>query len=461
MTDAIVVVVAVFGAQFLRYGFDNERLVIDSKKLFDIEIGYGITSAMFVLGWLITLSMFNTRDPKIIGSGSIEYRRVIDATVRIFGALAIVSLLFQVQFGRWYLLIALPSGLVLLLLSRWAWRQWLRRRRLAGSHLHHALVIGDREKASHVAEQIKREPDCGIMIIGAVTTHGSDDPIAGDVPVLGRFDEVLNILDRVDADTVILSTADAISPTQTRRFGWALDEKRIDLIVAPALTDIAGPRIHTRPVAGLPLIQVDYPAFSGRRRLTKRAFDLVTSAIALTLLSPLFVLFIFFIRKDGGPAFFAQERVGLNGKHFKMLKFRSMVADAEDLLPGLLDSSEGNGVLFKMKSDPRVTSLGRFLRRYSLDELPQLVNVLRGEMSLIGPRPPLAREVEHYEEHVFRRFLVRPGLTGLWQVSGRSNLSWDDSIRLDLYYVENWSLAGDFLILWKTVRAVVGSDGAY
>jgi exopolysaccharide biosynthesis polyprenyl glycosylphosphotransferase len=212
----------------------------------------------------------------------------------------------------------------------------------------------------------------------------------------------------------------------------------------------------------LPLIQVDYPEFSGRKYAAKRAFDLIVSFLALVILSPLFLVLAVLVRRGSpGPALFTQERVGLNGRRFHMLKFRSMVVDAETQLPTLLDRSDGNGVLFKLKSDPRVTKIGAVLRRYSLDELPQLVNVLLGDMSLVGPRPPLASEVERYDEWTRRRLLVRPGITGLWQTQGRSDLTWEDSVRLDLYYVENWSLTGDVIILYRTIRSVARADGAY
>jgi exopolysaccharide biosynthesis polyprenyl glycosylphosphotransferase len=202
--------------------------------------------------------------------------------------------------------------------------------------------------------------------------------------------------------------------------------------------------------------------FSGRKYAAKRAFDLVVASLALVLLSPVFLVIAMLVRRDSpGPAIYAQERVGLNGERFRMLKFRSMVVDAEVQLPTLLDRTDGNGVLFKMRTDPRVTRIGAILRRYSLDELPQLVNVLKGDMSLVGPRPPLAVEVERYDDWALRRLLVRPGITGLWQTQGRSDLSWDDSVRLDLYYVENWSLTGDVIILYRTARAVMQAQGAY
>jgi len=263
---------------------------------------------------------------------------------------------------------------------------------------------------------------------------------------------------------VVITSSDELSPDRIRELSWSLEPGHQHLVVAPSLTDIGGPRIHTRPVAGLPLIHVETPRFEGRNFFTKRAFDIIVSAVLIIVLSPFLVLIAMAVRlSTPGDVLFRQERVGINGTHFNMLKFRSMVTNAEALLVDLKDETraEGNSVMFKMKDDPRVTPIGKFLRRYSLDELPQLFNVLLGTMSLVGPRPPLEREVTEYETHVHRRFLVKPGITGLWQVSGRSNLSWEATVRLDLYYVENWSITGDIVILWRTAQAVLASDGAY
>ncbi|MDQ0689822.1 exopolysaccharide biosynthesis polyprenyl glycosylphosphotransferase [Arthrobacter sp. W4I7] len=273
---------------------------------------------------------------------------------------------------------------------------------------------------------------------------------------------IVEALEACGADAVAVSAGVQLHPQTLRHLGWELAARNIGLIMAPALTDIAGPRIHTQQVAGLPLIHVTTPTLEAGQRVAKRLFDLLAAGLLLLLASPAMILIAALLRLDSaGPVFFRQERVGMEGNHFYMLKFRSMTVDAEARLAELAQRNEGSGPLFKMKNDPRVTRIGGFLRRFSLDELPQLLNVLSGTMSLVGPRPPLPREVEAYESDVRRRLLVKPGLTGLWQVSGRSNLSWQDSVRLDLYYVENWSLAGDLVILFRTVRAVFGSTGAY
>ena len=280
--------------------------------------------------------------------------------------------------------------------------------------------------------------------------------------MLGSVANTRRLCDEYGADTVLVARGGYGTAQELRRIAWDLEGSSIDLVVVPSLTDVAGPRIHMRPVAGLPLLHVEQPQAGEAGGLSKRLFDLVLAGGALVLLSPLLLVVAALVRlHDGGPVFFRQARVGREGKAFGMLKFRSMVVDAEQRLDELRHHNDFDDVLFKMKKDPRVTPLGRFLRRWSIDELPQLVNVIRGEMNLVGPRPPLSSEVDRYADDVHRRLLVRPGLTGLWQVSGRSGLSWDESVRLDLYYVDNWSMTSDLVIIAKTVRAVLGKSGAY
>jgi exopolysaccharide biosynthesis polyprenyl glycosylphosphotransferase len=264
------------------------------------------------------------------------------------------------------------------------------------------------------------------------------------------------------ADTVAVLACPELNGTRLRELAWQLEKTGTGLCVAPAVIDVAGPRTTIRPVAGMPLLHVDHPELTGFRWVVKGVFDKVSAAAALVVLAPLLATIALAIKLgDGGPAIFRQTRVGKDGHPFMVCKFRTMVVDAEQRKAALLAHNDGNGLLFKMRSDPRITRIGGQLRRWSLDELPQLINVVRGEMSLVGPRPPLPTEVAWYDQDVARRLLVKPGMTGLWQVSGRSDLSWEESIRLDLYYVENWSLAADLTILWKTVGAVVGSRGAY
>jgi exopolysaccharide biosynthesis polyprenyl glycosylphosphotransferase len=233
-------------------------------------------------------------------------------------------------------------------------------------------------------------------------------------------------------------------------------------VVSPGLAEIGGRRLHIQPVAGLPLLHIEEPTFAGFRRMVKGIFDRTVAAVALLVLSPLLLGIGLVVRLTSrGPALFRQTRVGRSGAEFRMVKFRSMVVDAEDRRKHLLADNETDGPMFKIRQDPRVTAIGRVLRRFSLDELPQLFNVLGGSMSLVGPRPPLPAEVARYQHATRRRLLVKPGLTGLWQISGRSDLSWEESVRLDLRYVEDWSLSLDMVVLWKTARAVMKAEGAY
>jgi exopolysaccharide biosynthesis polyprenyl glycosylphosphotransferase len=261
---------------------------------------------------------------------------------------------------------------------------------------------------------------------------------------------------------VIFADGSFPTPADFRRMAWQLEDLDTQMIVVPAITDTSAQRLEVRPVAGLPLVDVERPRAIASGRWVKRTFDIVGAGLLLLLAAPVMGLVALAIKlEDGGPVLFRQLRVGRKGEVFECLKFRSMVPDAEARLAALADLNEGAGPLFKMTRDPRITRVGRFIRRFSIDELPQFWNALVGDMSLVGPRPALPSEVARYDSDARRRLDVRPGLTGLWQVSGRSDLAWDDAIRLDLYYVDNWSMVQDLMILGKTANAVVGSAGAY
>lgn len=460
-TDLLALVWVVFGVQIAWLGLQSNL----ATNTADVRLSYFAISVVVILVWMGALALYDTRGDRVIGVGSTEYRLVADSSVRVFGGLAIAAFLLHVDLARGYVLIAFPIGILVLLLSRWMWRQWLVAQRKHGAYSAKVLLVGSVPSVLHLARELARSPEAGYQVVGAAVSTAHRGRLPGStVESYGGFDDVTAALDETGADTVVITSSDDLPPDRVRELSWSLEPGRQHLVVAPSLTDIGGPRIHTRPVQGLPLIHVETPTYSGRKLYTKRAFDLVFSTVLIVVLSPVLLLLAIMVKATStGPVFFRQERVGLNGSSFHMLKFRSMVVDAEARLQELsqLDRAEGNDVLFKMRNDPRVTKVGAFMRRYSLDEVPQLFNVLIGDMSLVGPRPPLAREVEQYDKHVHRRFLVKPGMTGLWQVSGRSDLSWEDSVRLDLFYVENWSMISDLVILAKTARAVVGSSGAY
>jgi len=331
-----------------------------------------------------------------------------------------------------------------------------------GRAIHRVLLIGPFAEAQHVYTAVSRVPAAGLMPVGIYLTEGYAAGRGANTPVpIHAGGDVLTLVRDLGADTIAVCGSASAEPGELRRLAWQLEGTGIDLVVAPQLTDFAGPRVHIRPVEGLPLLYVEEPKLSGLAWLVKNLMDRVLAAAMLVVLMPLMLLISSLIRlSDRGPAIFSQPRVGREGKTFRVLKFRTMYIDAEERLAHLVDQNESDGLLFKIKDDPRVTPVGRFLRRTSLDELPQLINVLVGEMSLVGPRPLPADDGDFLGD-VRRRLLVRPGMTGLWQVSGRSELSWDDAVRLDLYYVDNWSLAFDLLILWRTVGVVFGRRGAY
>jgi exopolysaccharide biosynthesis polyprenyl glycosylphosphotransferase len=464
LVDLGCVTWATIGAQVLRFGGTNETLPVG-----DQQAPYALVSVLLIAAWWLMLGLWGSRESRVLGYGAEEYKRVISATLWLFGGIAIFSYVFRLDTARGYVAIALPIGILSLLLARWMLRALLISARNLGRNLRRILLIGGQHSVAHLHRQLGTHLEAGYLPVAAYlpgyTGTTSLRSEAGTLPVVGTSSEVRDILEAIEAsgvDTVAISAGATFAPTTLRQLGWQLSAREVAMVMAPALTDVAGPRIHTQPVAGLPLIHVTTPKLVGAKRLVKRGFDIVaTGCILLVLAIPM--LFVAGLVKldDPGPAIFRQKRIGKAGAPFEMLKFRSMVVDAEARLKALQAQSEGNSVMFKMKNDPRITRIGRFLRRYSIDELPQLINVLKGDMSLVGPRPPLPREVEGYDDFAHRRLLVKPGITGLWQVSGRSDLSWEDTVRLDLYYVENWSMTQDLMILVRTFRAVVGKSGAY
>jgi exopolysaccharide biosynthesis polyprenyl glycosylphosphotransferase len=418
------------------------------------------------IGWVSALELYRTRDSKVLGVGADEYKRVAQATLRYFGAIAITAVVFSVPGGSAFLTVTLPIGMMTLTLNRWIFRRRLASQKARGRHLSRAIVVGEPEDVQYVVHQIVRKsgPVYNILGVCLPPSHQEDTfPVDElQVPVLSSTARIAATAKLAGADAVIVAGPLPGGSKFIRELGWELEECASEMVIAATLTNVAGPRIHWRPVEGLPLMHVDIPQYSGAKHTLKRLIDMVLASAALIALMPLFLVLAAIVRFDSpGPILFRQDRVGKDGRAFGMYKFRSMVPGAEAAQPTLQERNEGNAVLFKIRNDPRVTRCGRWMRRYSFDELPQLWNVLVGHMSLVGPRPPLATEVNRYERYTYRRLLIKPGLTGLWQINGRSDLDWDEAVRLDLYYVENWSIAGDLLILWRTLRAVIRSSGAY
>jgi exopolysaccharide biosynthesis polyprenyl glycosylphosphotransferase len=413
--------------------------------------------------WLAAVGLAGGYDTRFIGTGSDEFRKILNAGVGLTAAIAIFSYVINTELSRAYLMIALPSVTLLDLVARYAMRKHLHKLRATGRCMHSVVAVGHELAVASLITELQRDEYHGLTVVGACVARPEEcsEEVAG-VRVYGGLDDVSEAVRTCDADTVAVLACPEMDGIRLRGLAWELEKTGTDLCVSPALLDVAGPRTTVRPTAGLTLLHVDHPQLSGLRLVLKGLFDRCLAAAALILLSPLFVVLgVAIWLHDRGPALFTQIRVGKDGHVFRLYKFRTMVVDAEQRRTELLANNDSDGVLFKLRKDPRVTAVGTHLRRWSVDELPQLLNVFLGDMSLVGPRPALPDETARYAEHVRRRLVVKPGITGLWQVNGRSDLSWDESVRLDLRYVENWSFALDMLILWKTISALVRRSGAY
>ena len=405
-------------------------------------------------------------DSTVLGTGSAEFRRVINATVGAAVVLALGGLVLLVSSVRVWVFVLVPLTGLAIAASRFLLRKKLHRARARGRCTFPVLAVGDAEAVADLIVRSRRDPHFGWRIVGACTPTQSgvgDSTTVLGVDVVGDLDRVGTLAAAGGYSVVAVTKTPGWGPGRLQRLAWELEGTDADLVVDPGLMEVAGPRLHISPMDGMPVLRLSRPRLTGVARVLKVSTDRIVAALLLVATAPLFAaIAMIIVLEDRGPVFYRQERVGANGIPFRMIKFRSMAVDADARRAELEQLDHvARGPLFKMTRDPRVTRIGATLRRYSVDELPQLVNVLTGSMSLVGPRPPLPAEVATYADDARRRLLVRPGMTGLWQVSGRSDLSWEESVRLDLRYVENWSLALDLTILWKTVGAVLTGRGAY
>lgn len=423
---------------------------------------------VFVAAWLTVLATGRTYETRWLGVGSTEYRRILYSAVGAFAVVAAVEAV-RSEPMRYPTVLAVGLTTVLDLLARLLLRRRLYQARWRGRYMDRVVAVGSIDSIAHVVRTLTGEAHHGLEVVGACVVEGS--AVAGrhaavreilGVPVVGGLEDVSDAVLDTGSQVVLVAASGDLSPQMLRRLAWSLETLGSELIVSPGLVEVAGPRLTVRPYPSLPLLHVEQPRLSGTARVVKGFGDRLLAGVLLVLLSPVLVAIALLVMATSpGGAFFKQTRIGLGGRSFQVWKFRSMVSDADALIESLTTLNEKDEVLFKMRRDPRVTRLGAFLRRFSLDELPQLFNVVNGSMSLVGPRPPLPREVDDYGSDVRRRLLVKPGITGLWQVSGRSELSWRESVRLDLRYVENWTVGLDISILWRTLHAVVGGRGAY
>jgi exopolysaccharide biosynthesis polyprenyl glycosylphosphotransferase len=448
--DALVGILAVaFVLQLPNAQFNEIKSVV-------LVLGAGI-------GWPIAVAISHGYEREKIGVGGDEPRAVLHAMILGIAAGAVPSAVTDRPGVVALCVMAVPMAGAVSLIVRLCARKYLHYQQRAGHNVRKVVVVGSIYTVADLTAVLTREPHCGMQVVGVCVPQADmDRAFAAGMPVIGDLEQVPQVINDYNADAVAVAGGDPTRHNYLRELGWALEGSSVEILVHPGLVEVAGPRMHIRPHVGLPLLHVEQPHFTGWRRFVKRATDIVLTSLGLVLVSPLMIAIALAIKlSDGGPVIFRQTRVGHDGSTFTMLKFRSMRLDAEKRLAELKALHPDMGMLFKLEDDPRITRVGRFLRRYSLDELPQLFNVLRGSMSLVGPRPPLPSEVDSYEDHARRRLLVTPGLTGLWQVSGRSLLSWEETVRLDLRYVENWTLTLDLLIMWRTLFAVVAKRGAF
>lgn len=418
--------------------------------------------------WPLAVAAMKGYQRRAVGVGSDELHAVLRAWVAVVVAGAVCAELVPalMETERDALLklavTGTPFAVVLSIGGRFAARKFLHRQQRAGRLVRRVVVAGSAVAASQLIQRLANESECGMTVVGVCVPDAELADLVGlEVPVLGDLHHVGTALKQFDCDAVAVTSDDTTRFTYLRELSWSLEGSGVEMLVDPGLVEVAGPRMHIRPLVGFPLLHIEEPHFTGPRRVVKRTTDIALTAVGLVTISPLLLLLALAIKlQDGGPVIFSQTRIGRGGAEFTMYKFRSMRIGAENELASLMERNQGKGGLFKLSDDPRITRLGRFLRSFSLDELPQLLNVLNGTMSLVGPRPHLAHELALMPAHSSRRALVTPGLTGLWQVSGRSHLEGDAAVQLDLRYVENWSLTLDLLILWKTVSAVLRRAGA-
>jgi exopolysaccharide biosynthesis polyprenyl glycosylphosphotransferase len=431
----------------------------------DVDNLVAAVGVPIVLGWVAAIALTGGYATHVMGAGSTEYKLVVRGTLVAAGATGVVCYLMKFQFSRGLFFLLILFGVPSLLLGRLVLRRCTHALRRRGHLTSRVVVAGSAAQIDEVARVLDRERWLGYQVVGAVVPAAeATEATPGGVPILGTTARTAAVVVDTGCDIVLFAGGAVESAQQMRRAAWELADSPVQIMLVPGLTDVANDRVRVRPAAGLQLMELEGPRAQRATRASKRLFDLVGASVLVVLASPLLIGAAIAIKlHDGGPVFFRQQRVGRNGDLFDCYKFRSMVIGADTMVADVAaeNKNDEDHVLFKAEHDPRVTRPGRFIRRFSIDEVPQFFNVLRGEMSLVGPRPPLPGEVERYTDDVRRRLAVRPGMTGLWQVSGRSDLSWEDSVRLDLYYVDNWSIVQDLGILARTILAVVSSRGAY
>ena len=454
LADAIAVSVALFWASIARFE------IMDGAPA--ARWDYTLITLAAIPVWVLLFYLYGLYEPRQVLGPVNEFKQVFHGVVAGSVVIFIADSIANMNLARGWALLAMASGFVFVGGERLLVRKTLHFLRRRGGDTTRTIVLGFNHEARTVAKALEREGWLGYKIVGFVdddTPVGSDAPGGGEV--IGHTSQLRELIERKNAGLVLVA-ASAFDTQRLNRFFWELQDVDVDLQITSGTIDLMASRMIVQSVAGVPLLYVRRTGMDRAQKTMKRALDLFGSFFGLVFLSPLLVAVAIWIKRDSeGPVIFKQVRVGRDGELFECWKFRSMFVDAEERRAELEHLNEGPGLLFKLADDPRVTKTGKVLRRYSIDELPQLWNVLRGEMSLVGPRPALPSEVEQYDDWVRNRLKVKPGMSGLWQVSGRTETSFSDYIRYDLFYIQNWSLSLDLWILWRTVRAVFTAEGAH
>jgi exopolysaccharide biosynthesis polyprenyl glycosylphosphotransferase len=460
ITDFVAVVLSIVLSGILNFqDLVNTFSSTETTGILRIQLNPASLAWAMGITWLLALKLNGSREDRIIGGGSDEYKRIFGSSITVISLLALAALFLKLDVSRLFVGFSVVIGTIALVLGRWIWRQWLRTKRANNQFKERVAIAGPAALIQELAEKLLKDkqgaytPALLIPLTGTLTTKIKQET---------NFDDPAETLRKHKLDALIVVGTENMSSKHLKQISWNMEKSNATLIVAPGLLEVAGPRVHTRPISGMPLLELETPRFEGSQYLVKSLFDFVFASLVLVLLTPIFLIVALAIfTEDRGPVFFQQMRIGKDQKPFKILKFRSMYVGADKDFHDLKNRTghQINSVQFKLKDDTRITQVGKFIRKYSIDELPQFLNVLKGEMSVVGPRPHMKTEVEMYDQDVFRRLYVKPGITGIWQISGRNSLSWEDTVRMDLFYVENWSPISDALIVLKTLKAVFRGTG--
>lgn len=453
LADAIAVSGAMFLASIIRFE------ILSGAPARGID--YTVLTLLATPVWLLLFWAYGLYEPRQVLGPVNEFKQTFHGVVAGTVVILIADSVLELDLARGWALIAMATGFIGVGGERLLVRKVLHFLRRRGGDPTRAIILGSNNEARTVARMLEREGWLGYRILGFVDDKSRKGRKIDGHEVLGTTAELRDLIRRHGA-SLLLVAATAFDANRINRLMWELEEVEVDLQITSGTIDVMASRVTVQSVAGVPLLYVRRTGMNRMQRAAKRSIDVAGSTLGLLVLAPFFAAIALWIKRDSpGPVLFKQGRAGQDAEPFNVYKFRTMVADAEQRKADLEHLSEGPGLLFKLKDDPRVTRAGKVLRRYSIDELPQLWNVLKGEMSLVGPRPPIPSEVEQYDDWVRNRLKVKPGMTGLWQVSGRTETSFDDYVRYDLFYIQNWSLSLDLWIMWRTLRAVTSAEGAH